>query len=71
MKNIMTLSQKSVRKEEFIAAFRRKNTRDSVGNHMPAKGIQQTRDNPKKPRDLPPTGKYSFIPPFSSSLSKA
>ena len=36
MKNIMTLSRKRL----VVAAFGRKNTRDSVGNHMPAKGIR-------------------------------
>ena len=44
MKNIAKLSRKRL----VVAVFGRKNTRDSVGNHMPAKGIQQTRDNPKK-----------------------
>ena len=37
MKNIMTLLQKWL----VIAVFGRKNTRDSVGNHMPAKGINK------------------------------
>ena len=36
------------RKQLVVAAFGRKNTRDSVGNHMPAKGIQQTHDNQMK-----------------------
>ena len=44
MKNMVTLSRKWL----VVAAFGRKNTRDSVGNHMPAKGIQQTHDNQKK-----------------------
>ena len=44
MKNIVTL----LRKWLVAAVFGRQNTRDSVGNHMPAKGIQQTHNNPKK-----------------------
>ena len=44
MKNIMML----LRKRLVVAAFGRKNTQDSVGNHMLAKGIQQTCDNRKK-----------------------
>ena len=64
MQNSVTL----LRKQLVIAVFGRKNTRDSVGNHMPAKGIQQSRDKPKETprnnhlRDLPPTGEYSPIP---------
>ena len=44
IKNIVTLLGKWL----VAAAFGRRNARNSVGNHMPAKGIQQTRDNPKK-----------------------
>ena len=64
MENSVTLS----RKQLVVAVFGRKNTRNSVGNHMPAKGIQQSRDGPKEtPRNnqlcnLPPTGEYSPIP---------
>ena len=64
MKNIVTLSRKRL----VVAVFGGKNTRDSIGNHMPAKGIQQTRDKPKETpcnnylHDLPRTGEYSPIP---------
>ena len=63
MKNNVSL----MRKRLVAAFFRRKNASDSVGNHMPAKEIQQFRDKPKEPprnnhlRDLPPAGEYSPI----------
>ena len=44
MKNILTLSRKWL----VVAVVGRMNTLDSVGNHMPAKGIQQTCNNLKK-----------------------
>ena len=52
----------------MVAAFERENICDSVGNHMPAKGIQQTCDKPKETpqnnhlRNLPPTHEYFPIP---------
>ena len=57
-----------MRKRLVVAFVRRKNTSDSVGKHMPAKGIQQSGEKPKETphnnhlRDLPPTGEYSPIP---------
>ena len=62
MKNMVTLSRKWL----VVAAFRRKNTRDSVGNHMPAKGIQQTHDNQKKL--LVTTISAIYLPPVSILL---
>ena len=64
MRNVATLSHKWL----VVAVFGRKNTRDSVGNYMPAKDIQQTCDKPKEtPRNnhfcnLPPTREHSPIP---------
>ena len=61
-KNIMTLARKRL----VVASFGRKNTRDSVRNHMPAKGIQQTPDNPKKLRIT--TISTIYLPPGSILL---
>ena len=62
MKNMVTLSRKWL----VIAALGRKNTHDSVGNHMPAKSNQQTGDNPNKP--LVTTISAIFLPPVSILL---
>ena len=62
MKNIVTLLQKWL----VAAAFGRKNTCGAVGNHMPAKDIQQTRDNPKKL--LVTTISAIYLPPLSILL---
>ena len=58
----MMLSQKWL----VVAAFGGKNTRDFVGNHMPAKGILQTSDNTKKL--LATTLSAIYIPPVSILL---
>ena len=49
-----------------VATIRRKKTHNSVGNHMHAKGIQQTSDNTKKL--LATTISAIYLPPVSILL---